>query len=206
MWPDQQMDGSAALYAVDQALRLQRGNPIQSGRLVALQMQILATDVYERFTVFGMAFVGGLASFIAAKTEAEPALSSLLSITILLVSLVCGLGSLLLGYVTAQSRIGIANQELINARATADNIRRKDIMIRAMFIAQWRHLFCFDRAYLRPIMRGVVKYRLPNPEEVGAGTSRIANAARNQSFLARAHLILGVLAAIIYVVGSINGR
>jgi hypothetical protein len=205
MWPEQAIDVPAVMRAVLAAIE-RRGNPVTAGRLVATNMQLLATDVYERFTVFGMGFVGGLASFIAAaKSSQGLAGSALIAITLLLISLVCGLGALLLGWFTAQSRLGIGNRELIRTMLTELNVQQPNVALRAMIAAQWRHLPCTDRRFLRPLMRSVVERRMPNAKEQSTATDRLAAAARSQSLLARFHLVLGVLAAVIYVIGSVAG-
>lgn len=204
MWPQQAVDVPAVMRAVLAATE-RRGHPVSAGRLVAANLQLLATDVYERFTVFGMGFVGGLASFIAAKGSGGLAWPALVAIALLLISLVCGLGSLLLGWFTAQSRLGIGSRELIRSMLTEANVQRPDVALRAMIVAQWRHLPRTDRRFLRPLMRSVVERRMPNAKEQSTATGRLAAAARSQSLLARFHLVLGVLAAVIYVIGSVAG-
>jgi hypothetical protein len=54
-------------------------------------------------------------------------------------------------------------------------------------------------------MRSVIERRLPTPREQSTATGLLATAARNQSILARLHLILGVLAAVIFVIGNVVG-
>jgi hypothetical protein len=184
MWPGETIDVPAMMRAVLAATQ-RRGHPVSAGRLVAANLQILATDVYERFTVFGMGFVGGLASFIAAKGSEGLAWPALAAIALLLISLVCGLGSLLLGWFTAQSRIGIGNRELIRSTLAEANVQRPDAALRAMLIAQWRHLPCTDRRFLRPFMRSVVERRMPK-RQGAVHRDRSTRCGRAQSIPSRA--------------------